>query len=413
MRALTLPWSHLASALPLREQMTSSHRRLNIRVARIIARLNVGGPAIHVSSLTGRLPADRFESRLYAGDVSDGEVEMVEALEREGVTPIRVPGLGRAIRGRRDALALGRIVSELRAFKPHIVHTHTAKAGALGRLAAVVLRVPIVVHTFHGHVFDGYFDPVRTRAFIGIERALARITSAIVTLSPRQRADIVEHYRINPRGEVHVIPLGFDLARFARAPALRGQLRRELGMRDEPIVAVIGRITDIKDHPLLLRAMALLEPTAHLVVVGGGEREPAIRELAQDLGIGGRSHFLGFRGDLDRVLADADVVALTSKNEGTPVALIEALAAGCSVVATAVGGVPDVLEEGRRGHVVGVRTPEAIAGALRGALSSHRRRPASEIEASRRYVLEKYGVARLVADHVRLYEQLVARAGLE
>jgi glycosyltransferase involved in cell wall biosynthesis len=372
----------------------------------------VGGPAIHVTSLTSRLPVPRFESRLFAGDVAEGEAEMTEVLEREGVTAIRVPGLGRAIKGRQDALALWRLIRELRRFRPHIVHTHTAKGGTLGRLAARLCGVPIVVHTFHGHVFDGYFHPLVARGFVAIERGLGRITDAIVTLSPRQRADITERYRIVPRYRTYVVPLGFDLARFVEAARLRGELRRELGIGDAPLVTIVGRLTAIKDHALLFAAMARVEG-AHLCVVGGGEQERELREQASGLGLSGRAHFLGFRADLDRILADTDVVALTSKNEGTPVALIEALAAGCSVAAAAVGGVPDVLEEGRWGELASERTPEAVADAVHRALVAHRARPMRAVEAARTYVLDKYGIDRLVTDHVCLYEELLDRTRVE
>ena len=382
------------------------------RVARVIARLNVGGPAIHVASLTARLPRGRFHSVLFAGDVGPGETEMRDALEREGVSPCRVPGLGRALNSRQDVTALARLVAELRAFRPHIVHTHTAKAGALGRVAAYVCRVPIVVHTFHGHVFDGYFHPAVSRAFVAIERLLARGTDAIVTLSPRQHDDITRRYAIAAR-QAYVVPLGFDLARFVAAHERKGEFRRELGIGQAPIVSVVGRLTKIKDHPLLFEAIAQLGGDVHLCVVGGGEEEANLRALAARLGSASRTHFLGFRTDLDRVLADTDVVALTSKNEGTPVAVIEALAAGCSVVCSSVGGVPDVLDGGRWGRLVADRSPSAFAGALRHALAEHHTRPTEAVDATRQYVLDKYGVDRLVRDHVRIYDDLLRRAGLE
>jgi glycosyltransferase involved in cell wall biosynthesis len=401
-----------------------------LRIARIIARLNVGGPAIHVASLTARLPTDRFESALFAGEVSPGETEMVDVLEREGVIPRRIPGLGRALNSRQDLEAFGRLVTELRAFRPHVVHTHTAKAGALGRIAARICRVPIVVHTFHGHVFDGYFNPLVSRAFVAIERLLARGTDAIVTISPRQRDDITLRYKITPRHATYVVPLGFDLARFVTAHARRGELRRELGIGEAPIVSIVGRLTKIKDHPLLFEAMSRVSRGSvgplphlrgsvgplslpHLCVVGGGEEEPDLRALAVRLGIESRTHFLGFRTDLEHILADTDVLALTSKNEGTPVAVIEALAAGCSVVCTSVGGVPDVLDGGRWGRLVEGRSPAVFAAALEQALAANRSRPAGAADAAREYVLDKYGIDRLVRDHVNMYEELLRRSGLE
>jgi glycosyltransferase involved in cell wall biosynthesis len=382
-----------------------------IRVARIIARLNVGGPAIHVCNLTSRLPAP-FVTRLYVGAVGPGEEEMGNVDEQAGGAPVRVPGLGRAIRPV-DASALWTLIRELRRFRPHIVHTHTAKAGALGRLAARAAGVPVLVHTFHGHVFDGYFHPLVTRAFLTIERALARVTDAIITLSPRQKSDIVERYRVAPSPKVHVVALGFDFRRFDDLTDWRGELRRELGLAPGvALVASIGRLTAIKDHALLFRAFHLVRRDANLVVVGGGEEHARLRDLASRLGIRDRVHFLGFRADIDRILADARVVALTSLNEGTPVAVIEALAAGCLPVSTAVGGVEDVLEGGRWGTLVRSRDPADFAAAIEAALDDAPRMPDYELAARKGYARARFGVKRLVDDHVALYRRLLADRSL-
>jgi glycosyltransferase involved in cell wall biosynthesis len=244
-----------------------------------------------------------------------------------------------------------------------------------------------------------------------IERMLARITSAIVTISPRQHADITERFRVAPASKTHVIPLGFDLRRFDAMEPHRGQLRGELGLGDAPIVSVVGRLTAIKDHPLLFSAFRdVARAGAHLCVVGGGEREGELRALARELGIAESIHFLGFRTDLQRILADTDVVALSSVNEGTPVALIEGLAAGCSVVGLDVGGVADVLEDGRWGHLVTERVPTALAAVLAAALTEHRARSADAAAAGARYARAKYGIERLINDHVALYETLLTRA---
>jgi glycosyltransferase involved in cell wall biosynthesis len=384
-----------------------------IRVARVIGRLNVGGPAIHVAALAARLPADRFESRLFAGDVSPGEQEMADAVVREGVAPVKVPGLGRAIRITQDVDALGHLIAEFRRFKPHIVHTHAAKGGALGRVAARLAGVPVVVHTFHGHVFEGYFSRAATTAILDVERALALLSNAIVAISPRQRADLTERFRVAPPQKTHLVPLGFDWCNFDGLAAQRGALRAELQIGSAPIVSVVGRLTPIKDHPLLFHAFRdLSPPQAHLCVVGGGEREPQLRALAAELGIGARTHFLGFRKDVARILADTDVVALTSLNEGTPVALIEALAAGCSVVALNVGGVADVLEDGKWGYLVPSRAPSTLAASLGDAVGRHRSRSREAVAVAARYAREKYAVARLVRDHVELYERLLARRAI-
>jgi glycosyltransferase involved in cell wall biosynthesis len=380
-----------------------------IRIARVVARLNVGGPAIHVAQLAARLPSDRFETRLYAGQVSPNEREMVEVLEREGVEPIRVSRLGRSIRPWDDAQTLARLVSEVRSFRPHIVHTHTAKAGTLGRLAARLSGARAVVHTFHGHVFEGYFGPFASQAVIQTERVLGHLTDAVVTISALQHRDITQRFRIVAPDKAVIIPLGFDLSRFREGGRHRGALRAELGIpADLPIVATIGRLTAIKDHPLLLRAIAALTRPVALLVVGGGEELVSLRELARVLGLVNRVHFLGFRSDLERILADSEVVVLTSQNEGTPVALIEALAAGRPVVASDVGGVADVLGGGEFGRLVASRDPasfaqalgEVLDGSLAGTLHAR-------LEAGRAHVLRNYDVSRLVLDHAALYQKLL------
>jgi glycosyltransferase involved in cell wall biosynthesis len=382
-----------------------------VRVARVIARLNVGGPAIHVATLASRLPPP-FETRLYAGEVADGEREMSDVLSREDVTPVRVRGLGRAIRAAEDLAALLALVRHFRSFRPHIVHTHTAKAGTLGRIAARACGVPVVVHTFHGHVFEGYFNPVMARAVVSIERALSGLTTRIVTISQRQFNDITARFRIARSERVTIIPLGFDLERFHRDRHC-GALRSELGLQGgEPIVSVVGRLTPIKDHPILFEAFREAYDTgAHLCVVGGGERESELRALADRLGISPRTHFLGFRTDLDSILSDTDVVALTSRNEGTPVALIEALAAGCRPLSFDVGGVADVLENGRWGRLVD-RSAMALAEALRLEIRAYQAGPPvyAKLVAARRHVHEKYGIERLVSDHAVLYRSLLRNA---
>ncbi len=384
-----------------------------IRIARVIARLNVGGPALHVSLLSANLPAEAFETRLFVGAVAPDEREMIEVLEPARIPLTRIPELGRAVRARDDAVALARLTNELRRYKPDIVHTHTAKAGALGRIAGLICRVPRLVHTFHGHVFEGYFSPVMSRTVITVERTLARLTDTVITISPRQYEDITERFRIVPAHKARVIPLGFDLTPFLNAGVHRGRLRAELGISsDVTIVACVGRLVPIKDCALLLRAFALVRSRAVLVLAGDGSERRTLEALARDLGIHERVYFLGFRTSLERLLADVRVVALSSKNEGTPVALIEGLAAGCIPVATSVGGVADVLENGKYGRLVDSRAPEDFARALDEVLNpSSPYSSGFSAEAGRRYVQKKYGLERLVLDHAKLYRDLLARNG--
>jgi glycosyltransferase involved in cell wall biosynthesis len=385
------------------------------RVVRVIARLNVGGPAIHVLNLSEGLEG-RYSTVLVAGAVDETEADMSSEAEARGVRLRLMPELGRRISPFQDVAALVKLYRLFRRLRPQIVHTHTAKAGTLGRLAAVGARVPVRVHTFHGHVMRGYFSPWISRAVVAVERMLARTSTCIVTVSDGQARELVEHFGICPAGKMRVVPLGFDFARFApeRISAVRGQLRAELGVGSAPVVTIVGRLVPIKNQALFLEAAARVvsqREDCTFVVVGGGPLEGALRARADALGLEGRVRFLGWRSDLDRIFADSDVVALTSDNEGTPVALIEALACGCSVVSTDVGGVSDVLEEGRLGRLVPPGHAQELADAIEHLLGD----PAGRQELGRagiRSVHARYGVERLVDEIAGIYDELLARAGL-
>lgn len=382
-----------------------------LRIARVIARMNFGGPARHVLDATAGL-APEFETTLFVGECGEGETEAASWIAASGVTPERVAGLGRAPRPFDDLRALRRLTQRFRELRPDVVHTHTAKAGALGRIAARRAGVPTVVHTFHGHVFHGYFGPVVSRGVVAAERWLARRTDAIVAVSDEVRDDVADRYRVAPREKIHIVAPGIDVARFAAARACRGALRRELGIADgAPVVAWIGRLVPVKDPALAVRTFERVRadsariglPEPVMVVVGDGPLRAETEALAASApGI----RFLGWRADVAPVLADADVVLLTSVNEGTPVALIEAASAGVPSVATRVGGVPSVVEHGVTGHVVN-RSATALADAVVQLLSDPGRR--AEIgAAARRRAVERYSRERLLGDLRALYRGLVA-----
>lgn len=381
-----------------------------VTVVRIIARLNIGGPALHTTHLSAGLE-DSYPTLLVTGAVDEGEADLYDEAVQRGVNVLRMPELGRRLHPWQDLVALAKLVRLLRRVRPTIVHTHTAKAGTLGRIAALLAGVPVRVHTFHGHVFQGYFGPGTTRVFLAVERLLARATTKVVTVSDSQASELVQTYRICPAEKMRAIPLGLELDRFApaRTAALRGDLRAELGIGDEPIVTIVGRLAPIKNHGLLLEAAARLASQGrpcHFAIVGGGTEEAALRERARSLGVEDRVTFLGWRRDLDRVYAGSDVVALTSSNEGTPVALIEALAAGRAVVSTEVGGVRDVLQDGALGLLVPPGDAEALAGALGRLLDD----PALREAMGARGAVSapaRYGVGRLLADVRGLYDELI------
>jgi glycosyltransferase involved in cell wall biosynthesis len=308
---------------------------------------------------------------------------------------------------RHDAGTLAALVRLMRRERPHIVHTHTAKAGALGRLAAWMTGVPAVVHTFHGHVLDGYFSPARTRVFVAIERTLARRSSRLVAVTPTVREQLLGR-GIGRPDQFDVVRLGLDLDPFLDAARWRGELRRELGVAaGTPLVGIVGRLVPIKAHEVFLDAAAALSATtaAAFVVVGDGERRVELEARAAALGLGARVRFLGWRADLPRIYADLDVVALSSLNEGSPVALIEAMAAGRAVVSTKVGGVGDVVAHDRTGWLVPSRDARALAAAIDALLADPARRAALG-DAARSSVYPAYGMSRLVGDIDRLYSSL-------
>ncbi|MCO5170889.1 MAG: glycosyltransferase [Planctomycetes bacterium] len=337
------------SGVERRRRAGPAEPRPRLKVARIIARLNVGGPARHCVLLSEGLRRRGFDTVLLTGRLEPGEAGVLadDAASTPAGVPIRrVPGLRQPVSPRDDARALAELVRLLRAERPDVVHTHTSKAGALGRVAAALAGVPVVVHTFHGHVLEGYFPRLPSALVRLAERALGRLTTRIVTLSPGLKEDLSARFGVADAGRFEVIPLGRDLAPFRAGP--RGLLRRELGLSpDAPLVGAVGRLVPIKDVPLLVRAFARVverRPGATLVLVGDGPERAAIEAAAAARGLERRVRLLGWRDDLPAIYADLDLLAVSSRNEGTPLAMIEAFAAGVPVVATRVGGVADMFD---------------------------------------------------------------------
>ena len=379
-----------------------------VRVLRIFSRLNVGGPAVHVILLSEGLDALGYRTTLALGAEAPWEGDMRALAARKGVRTVDVPGLGREIRPWADARALVALVRMMRALRPHIVHTHTAKAGVLGRVAARVAGVRHVVHTYHGHVLRGYFDAARQSVFRAVERGLARRTSVLVAVSESVKADLVA-LRIAPADRIRVVRLGLELQPLAGALP-RGGLRREAGVPEgAPLVGIVGRLTAIKDVPTFLAAAARVRarvPGARFAVVGDGELRGELEARAAALGLAGAIHFHGWRHEMAPVYGDLDVVANTSRNEGTPVALIEAMAAGRPVVATRVGGTPDLLGDGARGRLVPAGDAEAVADAIVEATLGGAE-VAARVAAARAYVLAEHAAERLVRDVDALYRAML------
>jgi glycosyltransferase involved in cell wall biosynthesis len=393
-----------------------------IRITRVIARLNIGGPAVHIANLMAGLDPERFESHLVVGQPGPGEGDMgylapfVTAKQKGLAPPTVIPELGRSLSPVRDLRTLVKLVPILRRQRPHIVETHTAKAGFVGRLAARLAGVPVVLHVFHGHVFYGYFGAVQTRAFIYIERALAGLTDRLITISPAQRHDIAHVYHIAPPHKVLVVPLGLDLGPFVMARQNEdGRFRASLGIPvDLPLVGYVGRLTAVK-NPSMLVAVAhrVLQrsPQARFVLVGDGELRPDVERRITELGLTGRVILAGWRRDMPAVYAALDMLALTSLNEGTSVTAIEALAACVPVVATAVGGMADVVADGRTGLLVPSGDTVAFAEAVAGLLQA----PAlgrALAQAGQRDVVARFGVERLIGDMEPLYVTLLEEKGV-
>lgn len=379
-----------------------------IRVMNVIARLNVGGPAVAVTLLTERLGSPDYESALVCGTIEPGEGDMTYyALER-GITPIVIPELGRSLNPVRDIRTLWKVYQLMKVMKPDVVHTHAAKAGFVGRVAAWLAGVPVIVHTFHGHVFKGYFSPSRTRFFILLERLTARMTDSIITLSDGLRRELAEDYRIARKGRITVLPLGLDLDNFVHTPRKGGTFRAAWNIPvSAPLVGIIGRITPIKNHRLFLEAAVQVRktlPDARFVIVGDGEIRAEIEAVVDQLHLREAVIFTGWQRDIAEVDSDLDMLVISSINEGTPVTVIEALAAGCPVVATAVGGVPDLLDQGKLGRLVHEQTPTALARAILEVIAN----PPDGAEAQR-LMVDRYGIERLVKDLDGLYRGLLAK----
>jgi len=381
-----------------------------VRVLRIIARMNVGGPAYHVSLLSGRL-GPPYRTLLATGALGPGEGSFETLAERYGARLVKIPGLGPTLVPWRDLRALIALVRLIRRTRPHIVHTHTAKAGLVGRAAALCVQPrPIIVHTYHGHVLTGYFGPIKTWLFRTLERLLGRVSDRLVAVSESTKQELVE-LRIAPADRFEVIPLGLDLDRFLAVGAVRDEgLADQIGAGRKGIVCTfVGRLAPIKRVDVLLDAWAILVRRGvpvRLAIIGDGELRGELEARARRLSLDGWVSFLGFRHDLDVVAAGTDIAVLSSDNEGTPVALIEAAAAGRPAVATAVGGVRDIVTRD-----TGRLVPRGDAPALAAVIAELAADPAAcrRLGANARsHVQAAYGVQRLVADVEGLYGRLRA-----
>lgn len=368
---------------------------------RVIARMNVGGPAVQVSGLMRALPADRFDQRLFTGFCETDEEDYLNT-QAPDVSATRIEGLGRGIKPGDDARALSHLIREIRAFRPHIVHTHTAKAGVLGRSAARIASTgSALVHTFHGHLLHGYFSPTKTKAVIAVEKSLARISDRLVAVGPRVRDDLLAA-GIGTLQQYVVIPPGLELP---PGPSPQ-EARHVLGLPlDTTVISYIGRLTAIKRPDRfvdVIRAVTAQRPDVHFVIAGDGELFGRISDDTRNLPV----TMLGWRDDVHTVLAASDAVMLTSDNEGTPLSLIQAALAGLPVIASDVGSVRDVVLDGQTGWLT-QPTVEALTAATLDMLGDPHAASARGL-AAQEHAHDRYSVHRLARDHADLYEAIAA-----
>lgn len=409
------------------------------RVARIIARLNVGGPAKHVVWLTSALQPPEFESLLVAGTVPDGEEDMSYFAEQMGVSPVYIREMSREISWK-DGVAAWKLFRLFRRWRPDIVHTHTAKAGAVGRVAGFLYRWLTLetligkprpckfVHTYHGHVFHSYYGAGQTRLWLAIERLLAKlVTDRLIVISKQQSVEIGESFRVGRPDQIRVIPLGLDLDVFADYESRRATFRQELCVPDDAIlVGIVGRLTAIKNHALFLHAIWRLKETdpacrrqgaVRFIVIGDGSLRSLLEQQTRTLGLEKDVIFVGSRNDPESFYPALDIVALTSRNEGTPLTLIEAMANARPVISTTVGGVVDLLgpvtatvEAGQYNvHRRGIGVPAGALDALVAGLSRliHDKSLREELGArGLEFVHVNYSKERLIEDIKGLYGEL-------
>ena len=334
--------------------MSPDEGHVSAHVVRIIARLNVGGPARHVVWLTEALNDEEFRTTLVTGTVPPGEDDMGDFARAHGVTPLIIREMSREI-SPRDVVTIWKAWRLLVRTRPDVVHTHTAKAGTVGRVAGLLYKyvTPSIligrprrcrfIHTYHGHIFHSYYGRAKTRLFLAIERMLSRLnTDRIIVISEQQLGELRDTFRVGRPDQFRVIPLGVNLDEVRGTEAEGRTLRAHLGIGpDEIVVGIVGRLTPIKNHELFLRVAARIGDRARMVIYGDGAERAALEQRAAALQLT-NVVFAGTQ-PAPAIYASLDIAALTSRNEGTPLTLIEAMANAIPVISTAVGGVVDLL----------------------------------------------------------------------
>lgn len=393
------------------------------RVLILINRLNLGGPAFHVATLTKYLSPE-FEMLLVAGTKDDSEESSDYIVKNMGLNFVSLPEMHRSLNPFKDYRSYRTLRKMIRDFKPDIVHTHAAKAGALGRLAALHEKVPVIIHTFHGHVFHSYFSPLKTKVFLQIERYLAKKTSGIIAISERQKKDLSLKYRVCNASKVHMIPLGFDLRNFREnIDEKRASFRKKYLLDDDEIaIGIIGRLVPVKNHPLFLASAAsILKQTKKKVrffVIGDGESKELLFREAESLDLNytyfkskpvkADLTFCSWIKDVDVAISGLDIVALSSHNEGTPVSLIEAQAGDKPVISTNVGGIENVVIKNETALLVDSNDYTDYAQQLLRLIEDDELRNRLG-KNGWEFVREKFHFTRMIKEVAMLYKQLLTK----
>jgi glycosyltransferase involved in cell wall biosynthesis len=365
-----------------------------------------------------------YETLLVVGEKEEHEKSAEYLATQLGINFVTIPGMGRSINPASDYFAYRELKKLIGRFRPDVVHTHAAKPGALGRLAASSAKVPAIVHTFHGHVFHSYFNSAKSKAFIRAERFLGRRSDMIVAISEQQKKELVYDFRIAPEEKFRVVPLGFDLDRFQNGQEeKRRKFRTEFHVADDEIaIGIIGRLVPVKNHYLFLKAIKhVFENTTKKVkafIIGDGETRQDLEVLASQAGISFSTEnsaehlnqlvFTSWRSDVDVINAGLDIVCLTSFNEGTPVSLIEAQAANKPIVSTRVGGIADIVVEGETGLLADIQDAEGFSANLLQLVEDEGLRNRLGANSSD-HVSSRFSYQRLVKDMSQLYGELLDR----
>ena len=384
------------------------------KVLRIINRFNLGGPIYNAAYLTKYLSPE-FETLLIGGIKDDSEASSEYILKNMGIEYQLLPNMKRTINPLKDLSAYNTIKKIIKKFNPDIVHTHAAKAGALGRMAAYNCNVPVLVHTFHGHVFHSYFGGIKSSIYKAIERNLAKKTSAIIAISEKQREELINDHKIISSEKIHVIPLGFDLNRFHNDfDEKRKKFREQYKLNtDEIALGIIGRLVPVKNHSLFVEAIRFVKENTHTkikaFIIGDGEERQKLESMVKEFGLTNHIIFTSWKKEIDKVYPGLDIVCLTSFNEGTPVSLVEAQAANRPVVSTKVGGVENVVIENKTALLSEVADKDKFCKNMLKVISNEELRKSMSIHGWE-YVKQKFHYTRLIADTQKLYNMLLKEA---